>query len=49
MSDLSTEVRALLTRRVDARAIRSYALLLGLVASVTVLGVFIVVDGLLGL
>ena len=42
MSDLSTALRAFLTRRLDPTRVYSYAVLFGLVAAVVVTGAMIV-------
>jgi Flp pilus assembly pilin Flp len=49
MSDLSTALRAFLTRRLDPTTVYSYALLFGLVAAVVVTGAMIVTNQLRGL
>jgi hypothetical protein len=46
MSDLSTALRALLTKRLDPTTVYSYALLLGLVVAVVVTGAMIVANQL---
>jgi hypothetical protein len=49
MSDLSTALRALLTKRLDPTTVYSYALLLGLVVAVVVTGAMIVANQIRGL
>ncbi len=44
MSDLSTALRAFLTRRLDPTRVYSYAVLFGLVAAVEVTGAMIVTN-----
>ncbi len=49
MSDLSTALRAFLTRRLDPTMVYSYAALFGLVAAVVVIGAMIVTNQIRGL
>ncbi len=49
MSDLSTALRAFLTRRLDPTTVYSYALLFGLVAAGMVTGAMIVTNQIRGL
>ena len=49
MSDLSTALRAFLTRRLDPTRVYSYAVLFGLVAAVVVTGAMIVTNQIRGL
>ena len=48
MEALSTGLRALFTRRLDAKTVFSYALLLGLLVAVVALGWVIVADQFAG-
>ncbi len=49
MSDLSTALRAFLSRRLDPTTVYSYALLFGLVAAVVVTGAMIATNQIRGL
>ncbi len=49
MSDLSTALRAFLSRRLDPTTVYSYAVLFGLVAAVVVTGAMIVTNQIRGL
>ncbi len=49
MSDLSTALRAFLTRRLDPTRVYSYAVLFGLVAAVVITGAMIVTNQIRGL